>query len=150
MTDLYFEDFSIGQTFDAGSYTLGEEEAVAFGARYVPMPFHVDREKANASPYRGLIVPGHLSAAIVFGLFAKLGLLYNTGMGAPGMDVRWVRPVRPGDTLRVAAKVTELSPAKAPGKRDAIRLRLDAFNQKDELVLVHETWQFVRRRDATA
>jgi len=150
MTDLYYEDFSVGQTFETERYTLDEEEAIAFGRRYVPMPYHVDREKAKAYPYGGLIAPGHLSAAIVFGLFAKLGLLDTTGMGAPGMEVRWIRPVRPGDTLRVVARVTELSPAKAPGKRDAIRLRLDAFNQKDELVLVHETWQFVRRRETPA
>jgi len=148
MGDLYFEDFTVGQTFATASYTISEDEALAFGRRYVPMPYHTDSERARDYPYGGLIVPGHLSAAIAFGLFAKTGVLDASGIGAPGANIRWLMPVRPGDTLRVVAVVAEVSPAPKPGGRDAIRLRLDTYNQNNELVLTHETLQFVRRRPA--
>jgi len=148
MPELHFEDLTVGQTFETVSYTITEEEALAFGRRYVPMPYHVDRDAARNYSYGGIIVPGHLTGAIAFGLFVRLGLFDKTAQGAPGLTLRWVRPVRPGDTIRAVASVVELSPAKAVGGRDAFRLRLDTFNQKDELVLVHESWQFIRRRGA--
>jgi acyl dehydratase len=148
MPELHFEDLTVGQTFETAAYTITAEEAIAFGRRYVPMPYHTDPEQAKAYPYGGLIVPGHLTGAIAFGLFVRLGLFDQTAQGAPGITLRWVRPVRPGDTIRVVATVLELSPAKAAGGRDAFRLRLDTYNQKDELVLVHESWQFIRRRGA--
>jgi acyl dehydratase len=110
------------------------------------MPYHTDPAKARDYPYGGLIVPGHLSAAIAFGLFAKTGILDAAGTGAAGANIRWLMPVRPGDTLRVTAVVAEISPAPKPGGRDAIRIRLDCYNQRGELVLTHETLQFVRRR----
>jgi acyl dehydratase len=146
MANLYFEDFAVGQTFETASYTVSEDEAVAFGRRYVPMPYHTDPVQAKAYPYGGLIVPGHLSAAIAFGLFAKTGVLDASGIGAAGANIRWLVPVRPGDTLRVVATIAEVSPAAKPGGRDAIRIRLDCFNQDGALVLTHETLQFVRRR----
>lgn len=146
MTELYFEDFTVGQSFATGSYTVSEAESIEFGRRYVPMPYHVDPARAKASPYGGLIIPGHLTAAIAFGLFAKTGILDASGEGAAGMNVRWLKPVRPGDTLRVVAHVVEISAAPRQGARDSIRIRLDTHNQQDEIVLTHETLQFVRRR----
>lgn len=146
MTDYYFEDFFVGQKFDVGGYTLSEEEILDFGRRYVPMPYHVDREAAKESAFGGLVAPGHLTAAIVFGLFAKAGMTRLSAMGSPGMDVRWLRPVRAGDTLDVTVEVTGISPARHEGGRDAIDLSLTALNQNGEAVLRYKTLQFVERR----
>lgn len=146
MADYYFEDFFVGQTFDVGAYTLSEEEILDFGRRYVPMPYHVDARVAEETAFGGLVAPGHLTAAIVFGLFAKSGVTRASAMGSPQMAVRWLRPVRPGDTLSVSVEVIGISPARREGGRDGIELSLSAVNQHGESVLGYKTLQFVRRR----
>lgn len=142
MQTLYFEDFYVGWKIDAGSYTLSEEEMTEFARRYVPMPYHTGAEEASHTAFGALVAPGHLTAAIVFGLFAKTGATLHSAMGSPGMDVRWLKPVRPGDTLTVTVEVTRLSPARRPG----VWLHLSAVNQRGDAVMAYDTLQFVKRR----
>ena len=84
---------------------------------------------------------------MTFGLFARTGALSLSGMGSPGVDsLRWKRPVKVDDTLRVLANVLECSPAKNVGGRDAVRIRYDTLNQKDEIVMTLTSLHFVRRQ----
>ena len=146
---LFFEDFEEGQVYETGSRTLGEEEIVAFGERYAPLPYHTDPEAARETSFGGLIAPGYQTAAVTFGLFARTGALAGSGMGSPGVDsLRWKLPVRAGDTLRVLANVIEVSPARGERGRDAVRIRYDTYNQKDEIVMTLTSLHFVRRRAA--
>lgn len=149
MSDLYFEDFYVGQVFESAKKTLGEDEIIDFAKRYSNLPYHTDPEEAVDSMFGGIVAPGYQTASLTFGLFVDTGTFRACGMGSPGIDkLRWLRPVRAGDTLQVFAEVVEISPAKAEGGRDAIRLSYDTRNQNDETVLTLTSLHFVRRRPA--
>jgi len=147
MKDLYFEDFAVGQKFETGTRTLTEDDIVAFGRSFAPLPYHTDPVAAKDSMYAGVIAAGYHTAALTFGLFVETGVLRAGAMGSPGADkLRWLRPVRPGDTLRVVTEIIEISPADKPGGRDAIRIKYDTFNQKNETVMTLTSLHFVKRR----
>jgi len=144
---LFFEDFEVGQVIETGTRTLDQEEIIEFGKKYAPVPYHTDPEAAKESSFGGLVAAGYQTAAVTFGLFAQTGALADSGMGSPGVDsLRWKRPVKAGDTLRVLANVLELSPAEKEGGRDAVRIRYDTLNQHDEIVMTLTSLHFVRRR----
>jgi len=144
---LFFEDFEVGQVIETGTRTLDQEEIIEFGKKYAPVPYHTDPEAAKESSCGGLVAAGYQTAAVTFGLFAQTGALADSGMGSPGVDsLRWKRPVKAGDTLRVLANVLELSPAEKEGGRDAVRIRYDTLNQHDEIVMTLTSLHFVRRR----
>jgi len=143
---LFFEDFEVGQVYETEKHYLTAAEIIEFGMKYAPLPYHTDGEAAKGSSFGGLVAAGYQTAAITFGLFARTGALSLSGMGSPGVDsLRWKRPVKVDDTLRVLANVLECSPAKNVGGRDAVRIRYDTLNQKDEIVMTLTSLHFVRR-----
>lgn len=147
--DHYFEDFYVGQTFETETATVLEDEIVSFGERYAPLPYHTDPEAAKDSLYGGVIAAGYQTAAITFGLFVETGVFRACGLGSPGVDkLRWLKPVRPGDELRVVAEITEVSPAREEGGRDAVRIKYETVNQKGEAVMTVTSLHFVKRRPA--
>ncbi len=147
MGDLYFEDFHLGQVFDSAEATVTEAEIVAFGERYAPLPYHTDPEAAAGSMFGGIVAPGYLTAALTFGLFVRTGVFRACGMGSPGIDgLRWLKPVRAGDRLKVSAEVVALSPAPENGGRDAVRISYETRNQRGEAVMRLTGLHFVRRR----
>lgn len=145
--DYYFEDFQVGQTFETGTAAVTQDEIVSFGGKYAPLPYHTDPEAAKDSMYGGVIAAGYQTAAITFGLFVETGVFRACGLGSPGVEkLRWLKPVRPGDALRVMAEITEVSPAREEGGRDAIRIKYETINQKGETVMTVTSLHFVRRR----
>ncbi len=147
MQDLYFEDFHVGRKFETASATLTESDIIAFGERFAPLPYHVDPVAAKDTMFKGLVAVGHHTAAVTFGLFVRTGAFSACGMGSPGIDkLRWLKPVRPGDTLHVIAEVLESLPATAPGGRDTIRMKYDTINQNGEIVMTLSSLHFLRRR----
>ena len=149
MDDLYFEDFTVGRTFTTGTAGVTEDEIIGFAKRFAPLPYHTDPEASKATMYGGVIAAGYHTAAITFGLWIETGAFRACGLGSPGVDkLRWLKPVRPGDTLHVVVEVIESSPAQAPGGRDAIRLKYDTVNQKGETVMTLTSLHFVKRRPA--
>jgi acyl dehydratase len=144
---LFFEDFRTGQVYETGEHRLDTEEIIAFGKSYAPLPYHTDVEAAKETSFGTLIAAGYQTAAVTFGLFARTGALSLSGMGSPGVDsLRWKRPVKAGNTLRVLANIVEVSPAAQEGGRDAVRIRYDTLNQDDEIVMTLTSLHFVRRR----
>lgn len=144
---LFYEDFEVGQVFETGTHTLGEQEIIDFGEKYAPLPYHTDAEAAKDSSFGTLVAAGYQTAALTFGLFARTGALSLSGMGSPGVDsLRWKHPVKVGDTLRVNANIVEVSPAAKQGGRDGVRIRYDTLNQNDEVVMILTSLHFVRRR----
>ena len=144
---LFYEDFEVGQVFETGTHTLGEQEIIDFGKKYAPLPYHTDAEAAKDSSFGTLVAAGYQTAALTFGLFARTGALSLSGMGSPGVDsLRWKHPVKVGDTLRVNANIVEVSPAAKQGGRDGVRIRYDTLNQNDEVVMRLTSLHFVRRR----
>ena len=148
MKEKYFEDFKVGEKFHTAEKTLSTEEIIEFAKLYDPQPFHIDEEAAAASPYGGIIASGFHTIGTSFRLFIDTGVIGTTGMGSPGMDsVRWINPVRPGDTLRVEAEVLEARASRSTPGRGIILMDFRTFNQENELVLSLRGVHLVRRRD---
>lgn len=108
MSEIYYEDISVGDTHKFGSYTVGKEEIITFAEQYDPQPFHVDEEAAKESVFGGLIASGLQTVGIGQRMMVKNILLDSNVRGALGVDnLRWKQPVRPGDTLSVRSEVIE-------------------------------------------
>ena len=132
----YFEDFAVRQTFDLGSRKLEADEIVAFAREYDPQPFHTDERAAAATPFGGLIASGWHTAAVFMRLYCD-GLLNDTAsLGSPGVDeLRWLHPVRPGDTLTGSLTVLETRPSSTRPNRGTILLGCSLTNQDGVEVL---------------
>ena len=147
--DLYFEDFCVGQVIESARKTLSEAEIISFARDYSNLPYHTDPEAAARSMFGGIVAPGYQTAALTFGLFVDTGTFRACGMGSPGIDrLRWLKPVRAGDTLRVFAEIVEVSPARGEGGRNAVRIAYETRNQHGEAVMTLTSLHFVRRRPA--
>lgn len=133
---LYFEDFPVGSKRDLGTFSLTEEEIIAFARAYDPQVFHTDPAAARDSFYGGLIASGWQTCASVMRRMCDGYLLDTASLGSPGVDeIRWLRPVRPGDVLSVAMEVVESRPSASKPDRGIIRSRWTATNQHGEVVL---------------
>jgi acyl dehydratase len=133
----HFEDFDPGQTYELGAgHTVTAEEIVEFATRYDPQYFHVDAEAAKESPFGGLIASGWHTAALFMRMYVDAILSHSESMGSPGVEeLRWLVPVRPGDTLRGRATILEATPSAKRNDRGTIRARFEALNQRDEIVM---------------
>jgi len=119
--------------------------------RYDPQVFHLDAEAAKDTPYGGLIASGFHTMALTFRLFLETGVLSSCSLGSPGIDeVRWLLPVRPGDTLHVVGEVIEIRPSKSRFDRGMIRFRYTNFNQRGEKVLTMIGNQLLLRRPTSS
>jgi acyl dehydratase len=144
----YWEDFYPGQVREAGGISLSEEEIIEFGRKYDPQPFHTDREKAKQSYFGGLIASGWQTAAVCMRLICDLYLLEAASLGSPGVDeVRWVKPVRAGDTLRLKTTVLETRASTSRPDMGTVRSRSEVYNQHGELVMHMSGVGMFRRRE---
>lgn len=143
----YLDEFQVGETIELGSRTLSAEEIIAFAREFDPQPFHVDPERAKDSIYGGLIASGWHTIGTYMRLLVD-GLLNDTiSMGSPGWDkIRWLKPVRPGDTLRARLTVLEVTPSRSRADRGTARFHGEALNQRDEVVLTVEALGIFGRR----
>jgi len=148
-TDLYFEDFTPGREFRTEGVTVSEAQILDFALRFDPQPFHMDAVAAKESIFGGLIASGFHTIALTFRLFAQTRALAASSLGSPGIDeVRWLRPVRPGDTLRATVQVMEQRPSSTKPDRGIVRLHWSTINQRSEPVLTMTSMQLVKRRPA--
>ena len=147
MKGRYFEEFQAGTEVVSLGQTVTLDSIIAFAALYDPQSFHIDVEAAKESPYGGLIASGFQTVAIAFRMFLDTGVLAGTSFGSPGMDeLRWPRPVRPGDTLHSVARVVAARPSASKPDRGIVRWAFRVLNQRDEEVLTFSTTVFVARR----
>lgn len=145
--DYHFDDFKVGDRFESAGITFTEGEIIDFALRYDPQPFHIDVEAAKASPFGGLIASGFQTLALAFRLFYQTGVLTSANLGGPGFDdLRWLKPVRPGDTIRAAVEVVEMRPSRSKPDRGTVRLSLNAINQRGETVMTSILIAILRRR----
>jgi len=147
MADLYLEDFPPGYRIEGEPVTVSEDDIIEFARRYDPQVFHLDPEAAKAGPYGGLIASGWQTVLLMFRSFLDCGLIARSSMGSPGVDeMRWYKPVRPGDSIRMVGEVLENRPSASKPDRGTIRLRQSAVNQKDEEVASMIGILILRRR----
>lgn len=145
----YWEDFFPGRSFKMGGKKVTREMIIAFASEYDPQSFHVDDAAGAASPYGGLIASGWHSCAMAMRLICDGYLLESASLGSPGIDaVRWLKPVRPGDTLDLTMTVLEQNVSRSKPDRGFVRSRWDMRNQSGELVMTLDGTGIFRRRQA--
>jgi acyl dehydratase len=137
MPELYLEDLAAGQTFRSGRLTVDEAQIKSFAATFDPQPFHLDAAAARESLFGELIASGWHTAALTMRLlvgseFKPVGGLIGAGVE----ELRWPKPVRPGDELRVVSEILDVRASKSRRDRGLIRLRTTTFNQNDEPVQI--------------
>jgi acyl dehydratase len=145
----YWEDIKVGDTGELGAYTITEEDILAFAKKYDPQPFHLDREAAKQSIFGGLIASGWHTCAILMRMSVESMLREQVaGVGSPGIDsCRWLKPVRPGDTLTARTEIVETWPSRSK-PIGFIRRRADVLNQRGEVVLTTVGVGMLQRREA--
>lgn len=137
MTERFYEDFEVGQTYHAGPYEVTAERIKAFAAEFDPQPFHLDEEAAKASLFKSLAASGWHTAAIVMKLLVDSDLHVAGGAIGGGVeDLRWPRPVRPGDVLHLEIQVMETRRSRSRTDLGIVKLRLTATNQAGEPVQI--------------
>jgi acyl dehydratase len=135
MTDRYFEDFTVGDTFDTGFMHVSEADIIAFARSFDPQPWHLDQRAATASPFNGLVASGWHTAAVTMRLIVDSGVLRATGILGIGVDdLRWPKAVRPGTTLRVRVAVEAIEPPASGKRAGTIRFRLTTNDQHGDAV----------------
>lgn len=145
---ICFEDFKPGDTQVYGQTTVSREAIIAFAREFDPQPFHVDEVAAQSSFVGSLIASGWHSCALLMRMLADNMLLEASSMGAPGIEeVRWLHPVRPGDTLRLRHTVLEARPSAKRPQLGLVRLRFELLNQDDTVVLDQTNWIMFATRE---
>ena len=143
---LVFEDFELGAVIESQAATLTESQIMDFALMWDPQPFHVSRPDAEASMFGGIIASGFHTLALTFRLIWQGGPHQHTNVGGLGMDkIRWPRPVRAGDTIRVKAEVLELRPSRSR-PFGHVRLGYTTTNQDGEVVLTAELLHLIQKR----
>ena len=147
----YFDDFAVGEQFVSRGVTLSEAAILDFALKYDPQRFHLDVEAAKETPYGGLIASGFQTLVLAFRVFLQLGDFDHASVGSPGMDeLRWLAPVRPGDTVRTFAEVLEKTPSRSKPDRGSLVVAFRVLTQRDETVMTFRTTVILLRRPATA
>lgn len=132
----FTRDFTIGETFETTSYTVEREESVAFAKAYDPQPFHLYDGEAARSIFGELTISGWHTAAITMRLVVDSGVLRDIGIIGTGIDdLRWLAPVKPGDTLRVRGEVVDVIEWRNKPGRGTLRVKLLTINQHDVVVM---------------
>jgi acyl dehydratase len=133
---LYFEDLAVGQTFETGTVTVEPEMIKAFAAEFDAQPFHLDEHAARVSFFGRLVASGWHTAALTNRLFVEGRLQIVGGLIGVGVEeLRWPRPVYPGDVLRVVSEVLFLRQSRSRSDRGLVRMRMTTLNQDDQSVL---------------
>lgn len=135
MSSYYWDDFTPGWTYESASRTLSAEDIKRFAREYDPQVFHTDEEGAKATPFGGLIASGWQTCGVMMRLMCDGYLVDSACVGSPGLDeLRWLRPVRPGDALRLRTTALEQTPSQKYANRGTIKFRWEVLNQNDEVV----------------
>ena len=144
----FFEDYVPGLTVDCGSFTMNEADIIAFAKEYDPQPFHVDPVAAKDGPYGGIIASGWHTTGMMMRKLVEHYISPESSLGAAGVDeIRWPRPVRPGDTLHVRATVIEARRSSSKPDRGIVKTLMELTNQDGDLVMKATAINFILLRD---
>ncbi|PLZ01053.1 dehydratase [Burkholderia sp. WAC0059] len=133
---ISYEDLEVGKTDEIGSHTFTREEIVRFAREFDPQPFHLSEAGGEASPFGGLIASGWHTCSVMMGMLVRSVMGESTSMGSPGIDdIRWIKPVRVGDTLTVKNTVLDKRVSTSRPDRGIVQLQWDGINQHGETVV---------------
>ncbi len=132
----WFHDYVQGEVFEFGDYQVTAHEIIAFASRYDPQPFHVDAAAAAQSHFGSLVASGWMTGGVLMRMLCDHFIPEVSAMGSPGVDqLRWLRPVRPGDQLHARVTVLETRQSRSKPDRGTVLLRQEAINQHGEVVM---------------
>jgi len=147
---LHWEDFAVGNVACYGPRTITREEMLAFAAEFDPQPMHTDEEAARTTMLGGLIASGWHTCALSMRMMADGFVLASASMGSPGVEeVRWLKPVRPGDSLTLRATVTETRPSGSRPGMGFIKFRYEMLDQAGACVMTLVSTMMIARRGFT-
>jgi acyl dehydratase len=147
----YAEDYKAGEVFDLGHYDITREEIVEFASKYDPQPFHTDEEAAKKTIHGGLISSGWLTGILMLRLMQRSFICMETSMGSPGHDeLRWLKPVRPGDRLHGRVEVNDVRVSKSRPEMGFVQNTATLTNQKGELVFSMKSAAIFKTRAGAA
>jgi acyl dehydratase len=133
MAELFFQDFPVGEVFHYGKYDVTEEEIVAFAREFDPQPFHMDKSAGEASILGGLAASGWHICAMMMRIMVDGYFGRTASMGSPGVDeVKWIRPVRPGDRLSCRRTTLEARVSAKRPEMGIVKFRWELFDHNDE------------------
>jgi acyl dehydratase len=149
IANRHFEDYVPGATAVFGPVSMTEADIVDYALRYDPQPIHVDAAAAAAGPFGGLIASGWHTVGVVMRLLVDNYLARGAALASPGVDeLRWLKPVRPGDVLRVRVTVVAANRSKTRPDRGMVRTSIETTNQCDEVVMTMTAMNLFRCRSA--
>ena len=148
--DRYLEDYVPGTTYEFGDIAVDAEEIVGFASRYDPQAKHTDPVAAAAGPFGGLIASGWLTGSLAMRLYVEHYLSKVASLVSPGLDeLRWLKPVRPGDRLSLRVRVVEVIPSRSKPDRGILRSFIEVLDQDREVVMSMIAMnQMLRRKSA--
>ncbi|WNO53212.1 MaoC family dehydratase [Stakelama saccharophila] len=144
----YFEDIEVGARDSFGRYAVTREEVIDFARKYDPQPFHLSDEAAAETYFGRLSASGWHTCAMTMAMIVEnLTDRQQAGLGSPGIDeLRWLKPVYPGDTLRCETEVLDKRASRSRPEMGSYRSRTTVFNQDDVPVLTFVSTGLIRRR----
>jgi acyl dehydratase len=150
VADRHFEDYLPGAVFEYGAIRVAEAEIIEFARRFDPQYIHVDRDRAAQGPFSGLIASGWHTAAMMMRLIVDNFLPTSASFGSPGIDeLRWLKPVRPGDVLSVRLSVLEATRSRSKPDRGVVRTLCEVLNEKREAVMSLKAMNIIACRSAS-
>jgi acyl dehydratase len=143
----YFEDFTVGEVIDLGERTISRDSIVAFAREFDPQPFHLDDAAARATIYGGLLASGWHTASLMMRMLYDSLIRHTVSLGSPGVDeLRWLKPVRPGDTLSLRMTILECVPSRSKPDRGIVRSLMELRNQHGDVVVTMRGLSLLGRR----
>jgi acyl dehydratase len=148
----YFEDLEVGSETDFGSYEVTREEVIEFAGKYDPQPFHLSDEAAAKTHFGRIAASGWHTAAMTMAVIARHVVAdQQAGLGSPGIDeLRWLKPVYPGDTLHVRGRILEKTPSRSRPDMGSFRTETVVTNQDGVAVMRYTSIALMRRRPEPA
>ncbi|MEO6510495.1 MAG: MaoC family dehydratase [Nocardioides sp.] len=147
--DRWFEDYVVGASYEFGSVSVTEDDIVAFARDYDPQPIHTDPGWAATGPFGGLIASGIQTVAVIMRMYVDHYVSRVASLASPGVDeLRWLRPLRPDDELRMRVTVEAARVSASKPDRGLVHTKVEGFNQDDEPVISFVAMNFLARRPA--
>lgn len=147
ITDRYFEDYVEGDIHSFGTIAVERDEVIAFAKRFDPQTIHTDPELAEKGPFGGLIASGWHTCGLMMRLYAEHYLTKVASLASPGLDeLRWLKPVRPGDMLSVRVTVLKTAASKSKPDRGAVTSFIEVLNQTGEVVMTFRVVNIIGKR----
>jgi acyl dehydratase len=147
ISDRYFEDYVEGDVHRFGTIVVETDEVIAFSKRFDPQTMHTDPKAAKSGPFGGLIASGWHTAGLMMRLYVEHYLTHVASLASPGLDeLRWLKPVRPGDTLSVRVTVFKTVPSRSKPDRGAVTSFVEVINQSGEVAMTLKVVNIIAKR----